>query len=274
MFPRMNESLTGSQVVICKRMIMPLWFVFMMSAGVAPALAAVMPLAVVSGSFIYTRAESDGDTAKIAYQVEATNYHGIDAWRITWSDARMDAVHYIRRNEGAPLYTRRIDHVRQQTVEISYSPDPEKPHIYRRERRDETLVRRIRHSGLIDMGSLPQVLAGVQAAQGPGELHFSAIDYSDGQVYALLASRIGYSTQIKDGEGVRYAIYETNLDSWKAAFNPAVRLLVPASGGQTNFATYSGPDPAGSGEPTTLHMQSHNADVATLSMIQGSSLTP
>jgi len=268
MFTQTYISFSDRQLTVSRKILMPLCFAFSMLTGVFATFGAVMPLAVVSGSFIYARAETDGDAAKIAYQVEATSYKGVDAWRIVWDDARMHAVHIIRRGDGAPLYTRRVDHLQQQTVEIIYSLDPATPHIYRRERKDETLVRRIRQAGLIDMGSLPQVLAGVQAAQGSGELHFSAIDYSDGQVYDLLARRTGYSTQFNAGERVRCAIYETNLDSWKAAFNPAVRLQVPANGGVMNFASYSGPDPAGSGEATTMTMLGRSGDVAVLSGAQ------
>ena len=229
-------------------------------------LAGSMPFAVVSGNFIYARAGAGGQESSISYQVEAANYHGIEAWRIAWSDARMDAVHYIRRGDGAPLYTRRVNHVRQETVQISYSLDPAKPHIYRRETPNETLVRRIHQPGLIDMGTLPQVLSGLQATRESGKLRFFAIDYSDGQVYALVARRVGYAKLANAGAGVRCAIYEANLDSWKAAFNPAVHLDVPTRAGLANFAAYSGPDPAGSGEITTLRMLSRSSDVAALSV--------
>lgn len=220
--------------------------------------------AAVSGNFVYTRSEQGDDAAKISYRVEPANYHGIDAWRISWSDTHMDAVHYIRRSDGAPLYTRRVNRVHPETVEIDYSLDPAKPTVYRRETRDETLVRRIRQRGLVDMGSLPQMLAGMQAAGKTSELHFSAIDYSNGQVYALVAKRIGYMTLTAAGRGVPCAVYEANLDSWRAAFSPAMRLQLPTSAGLANFSGYSGPDPDGSGKLITLRMRSSNLKVAML----------
>ncbi|MDQ6988166.1 MAG: hypothetical protein Q9M25_10220 [Mariprofundaceae bacterium] len=221
-------------------------------------------ISVVRGNFIYAEDHQDGSAAKIAYQVEPAVYQGIDAWRISWNCDRMDAVHYIRRSDGTPLYAKRINHILQRTVEVLYSLDSAKPHIYRRESRDETVIRRIRQDELMDLGALPQVLSGLQASTHGDELHFSSIDYNQGEVYALLAKRVGYRTVKMLGESIRCAIYDVNLDSWKAAFNPAVRVLVPVTPGLSNFAAYAGPDPAGSGEKLTFRMLSRDSDVAVL----------
>jgi len=232
----------------------------------SPSFAAGMPLSVVSGSFVYEVAVAGEQSSAISYRVEATEYHGVRAWRIAWSDARMEAEHLISQKDGAPLYTQRINYRKHERVEVQYSLDPSRPHIYRRERRDETLVRRIHEPGLVDLGSLPQVLLGLQAGGNQGELHFKAIDYSDGSVYALLAKRVGYTTLNTQGRQMPCALYEANLDSWKAAFNPAIKLQVPTQTRLTNFATYAGPDPAGGGKTATLRMISSSSEVAVLSL--------
>ncbi|MDQ6972171.1 MAG: hypothetical protein Q9M30_05940, partial [Mariprofundaceae bacterium] len=157
-----------------------------------------------------------------------------------------------------------VNHVLQQTVEVSYSLDPSKPHIYHRESRDETFIRRVHQNDLKDLGTLPQILSGLHAVGESGEFHFSGIDYQDGQVYELLAKRVGYTTVKSGGESVRCAIFEVNLDSWKAAFNPTVRLQIPVRAGRSNFAGYSGPDPADSGKIVKLRLLSRSADVAAL----------
>jgi len=228
------------------------------------AMAVEAQISVVRGNFIYAEDHQDGSAAKISYQVEPAVYQGIDAWRIAWNCDRMDAVHYIRRSDGAPLYAKRINHVLQRTVEVTYSLDPSKPHIYRRESRDETVIRRIRQADLMDLGALPQMLSGLQASAAGDELRFSSIDYDTGHVYELLAKRVGYRTVKMMGESRRCAIYEVNLDSWKAAFNPVVRIQVPTMPGLSNFAVYAGPDPAGSGEKLTFRMLSRDSDVAAI----------
>jgi len=231
----------------------------------SPAQAAESSMAVERGSFIYTQVAAAGQKAeKITYQVDPAEYKGVDAWRIAWDCERMSAVHYIRRGDGAPLYTRRINHVLQQTVEVSYSMDASTPHIYHRESRDETFIRRIHQNDLKDLGTLPQILSGLHAVGESGEFRFSAIDYQDGQVYELLAKRVGYTTVKSGGESVRCAVFEVNLDSWKAAFNPTVRLQIPLRAGRSNFASYSGPDPADSGKIVKLRLLSRSADVAAL----------
>ncbi len=228
------------------------------------AMAVAAQISVVRGNFIYTEDHQSGSAAKISYQVEPAVYQGIDAWRIAWNCERMDAVHYIRRSDGVPLYAKRTNHVLQRSVEVKYSLDPSKPHIYRRESRDETVIRRIRQADLIDLGALPQLLSALQASAAGDELHFSSIDYNEGEVYALLAKRVGYRTVKIMGESIRCAIFDVNLDSWKAAFNPTVQVLVPTVPGLSNFAAYAGPDPAGSGEKLTFRMLSRDSDVAVL----------
>lgn len=233
-----------------------------------------MPLTVVSGSFVYELAVAGEKSSAISYRVEATEYNGVRAWRIAWSDARMEAEHLIRQKDGAPLYTLRVNYRQHERVEVKYSLDPSRPHIYRRERRDETLVRHIHETGLVDLGTLPQVILGLQAGGSQGELHFKAIDYSDGSVYALFARRVGYTTLNTQGRHMPCALYEANLDSWKAAFNPAMRLQVPTQAGLTNFAAYAGPDPAGGRKAATLRMVSASREVAILSLPERSLLAP
>jgi len=226
-------------------------------------------IAVVRGNFIYSeKHQVPGLSDKnISYQVEAAVYNGVDAWRIAWNCDRIDAVHFIRRSDGAPLYVKRINHGLQRTVEVKYSLDSSKPSIYTRTTGDETVIRRIHQTGLMDLGTLPQILSGLAVSDDSDALRFSAINYDDGHVYSLLAKRIGYErVNMMMGEKVKCAIYEVNLDSWKAAFNPAVQVKVPTKSGLANFAMYSGPDPAGSGKKLTLRIVSRDSDVAVLQM--------
>ncbi len=231
----------------------------------AQALAAEK-ISAVRGNFIYSEGHHVVGVADkdISYQVEATVYNGVDAWRIAWNCDRINAVHFIRRSDGAPLYVKRINYGLHRTVEIKYSLDPNKPHIYSRVTEDETVIRRIHQTGLMDLGALPQMLSGLALSKENDEMHFSGIDYDSGHVYPLQAKRIGFTTVKMMGEPVQCAIYEVNLDSWKAAFNPSVKIKIPTKPGLTNFAMYSGPDPAGSGEKLTLRMLSRDSDVAVL----------
>jgi len=226
-------------------------------------------IAVVRGNFIYAeKHQIPGSSDKnISYQVEAAVYNGVDAWRISWNCDRIDAVHFIRRSDGAPLYVKRINHGLQRTVEVKYSLNSSQPSIYTRTTSDETVIRRIRQTGLRDLGSLPQLLSGLAVSAAGEALRFSAINYDDGHVYPLLAKRIGYErVKMMMGEKVKCAVYEVNLDSWKAAFNPAVQVKVPTITGLANFAMYSGPDPAGSDKKLTLQIISRDSDVAVLQM--------
>jgi len=233
--------------------------------------SAAEKVSAVRGNFIYSDSHHVVGVAdqNISYQVEASVYHGVDAWRIAWNCDRIDAVHFIRRSDGAPLYIKRINHGLQRTVEVKYSLDPKKPSIYTRVSGDETVIRRIRQTGLIDLGTLPQMLSGLALLEKNDEMRFSGIDYDSGHVYPLLAKRIGYETVKMMGEPVKCAVYEVNLDSWKAAFNPSVKVKVPTRPGLTNFAMYSGPDPAGSGKKLTLRMIRRDSDVAVLQIQPG-----
>ena len=236
-------------------------------------MASAAPVSAVSGNFIYAGGNGRDAAEQIAYHVEPVVYHGVEAWRIAWSCKRIDAVHYIRRSDGAPMYVKRTNYGLRRTVEIRYSMQPGKPHIYRRESADETVIRRLRETQLTDMGALPQLLAGLQASNAGDEFHFSGINYNDGHVYPLLARRVGYASVNSMGVPVRCAIYEVNLDSWKAAFSPTVRLLVPTMPGLANFAAYDGPDPAGGGKRLSLRIIARDGDMAALEASAADSTT-
>ncbi len=227
-----------------------------------------LPADAVSGYFIYAEghdgASYGGPPASLTYQVHAVSYHGIPAWHISWGSLEMQADHYIRRSDGAPLYVKRVNHALKRTVEIRYSLNADIPHVYRMRSRDEYIERKIRHPGLQDIGALPQMLLGLQTLKAAKEIHFSSINYNDGRVYDLLARRVGYSSVRATGKGIHCAIYEVNLDSWKKAFNTPMRLLIPTEAGYTNFTVYIGPNPDSTGKLLTLRLVGRNMDVASL----------
>ncbi|MFQ5519727.1 MAG: hypothetical protein ACE5E3_06990, partial [Mariprofundus sp.] len=66
----------------------------------------------------------------------------------------------MRRSDGAPLYTKRINHSQKHTIEISYSHDGQNPSIYRKRSENEFIERKIWDVGLRDLGALPQLLLG------------------------------------------------------------------------------------------------------------------
>jgi len=225
-------------------------------------------IAAVSGNFIYSEwhqgAAATNSPNALSYQVNAVSYHGIPAWRIILDCPQIRAEHYIRSSDGAPLYARRVNHALHRTVEITYSLDPKKPHIYRRSSKNEYFERKIYQVNLRDLGALPQVLLGFQASGKTDEMSFKAINYDDGKVYELVAKRVGYHRVQAAGQFVRCAIYMVNLESWKAAFNKPMRMLIPTRLGQSNFAVYMGPNPAGTGKLLTLRLVDKSLTVASL----------
>jgi len=244
-------------------------FTFILLASQA-AIAAddVSEIAAVSGNFIYSEWHQGATVASkpnaLSYQVNAVSYHGIPAWRITLDCPQIRAEHYIRSSDGAPLYAKRVNQVLHRTVEITYSLDAKKPHIYRRRSKNEYFERKIYQTNLRDLGALPQVLLGFQASGKADEMSFKAINYNDGKVYELVAKRVGYHRVQAAGQFVRCAIYMVNLDSWKAAFNKPMRVLIPTRLGQSNFAVYMGPNPAGTGKLLTLRLVDKSLAVASL----------
>jgi len=225
-------------------------------------------VAAVSGDFVYVEghqgASNGSSSANLAYQVRAVSFRGIPAWHISWDCLQMKADHYIRRSDGAPLYVKRSNHMLGRTVEIDYGVDSGAPVVYRRHSKGEFVERTIRHAGLRDIGALPQILLGLQSLRDTEEMRFPSVNYADGRVYDLLARRMGYQTVQAAGKGIRCAIYEVNIDSWKAAFNTPMRLLIPVEGGYTNFTVYTGPNPANTSKLLTLRLVGRKISVATL----------
>jgi len=226
-------------------------------------------VAAVGGDFFYMEGHGDktsGDPARtLNNRVQATIWHGTPAWRIIWDCPRIRAEHYIRVSDGAPLYTRRINHALHRSVEIQYSLDAKHPTIYRRRSENEYVERKIWRTGLRDLGALPQLLVSRQNSSTAGEIKFSTINYDNGQVYDLVAKRKGFHHVRVLGRKIHCASYSINLDSWKARFNKSMHLLVPTRPDNANFLTYYGPDPAGTGEQLTLRLVSKARNLALLS---------
>ncbi|MDQ7000127.1 MAG: hypothetical protein Q9M12_04490 [Mariprofundus sp.] len=201
---------------------------------------------IVAGSFVYVQ-ESDGGL--IQYHVDAVDYQGIPAWRISWDCKQIKAEHFIRRSDGSPLYVKRINHAMQRTVEINYSMNDKQPNIYRKQSKDEYLERKIWDKGLRDLGSMPQLLQGFFSSDSDQDITFSAINYDDGKVYPLIASQTGFRNVTVEGERVHCAIYDIKLDSWLSTFVGKTRLLIPQNTQSSNFVAYTGPSlDGGSGQ--------------------------
>ncbi|MDQ6959633.1 MAG: hypothetical protein Q9M27_01280 [Mariprofundaceae bacterium] len=226
-------------------------------------------VAAVGGNFFYMEGHADktsNDPAQtLNTRVQATTWHGMRAWRIAWDCPRIKAEHYIRMSDGAPLYTMRINHALHRSVEINYSLDAGQPSIYRRKSKNEYVERKIWRAGLRDLGALPQLLMSRQNAPDSETIIFPAINYDDGHVYNLIAKRKGFQNMRVLGRKIRCASYAINLDSWKAAFNKSMHMLVPTKPGSANFLSYYGPDPAGTGEQLTLRLISKVQHLAFLS---------
>jgi len=226
-------------------------------------------VAAVSGNFFYMEgakgAASDTFSQTMNNRVEATAWHGIRAWHITWDDRRINAEHYIRMSDGAPLYAKRVNHAMHRSVEIQYSLDAEHPSIYRRKSEDEYVERKIWHTGLRDLGTLPQLLMSRQNSPDAEEFTFPVINYDNGQVYDLIAKRKGVYNMTVLGRSIPCASYSVNIDSWMAAFNKSMHLIVPMQAKNANFLTYNGPDPVGTGKEISLRLVNKSQSVALLS---------
>ncbi len=235
----------------------------------APCIAGEPFIAAVGGNFFYVEGHADKTASDLTQtlnnRVQATTWHGTPAWLITWDCPRIRAEHYIRMSDGAPLYTERINHALHRSVEILYSLDAKHPSIYRRKSKNEYVERKIWRTGLRDLGALPQLLMSRQHSPDAAAITFSAINYNDGQVYDLVAKRDGFRNVRVMGKKIHCASYTINLDSWRAAFNEPMHMLVPTQAADANFLSYYGPDPAGTGEQLTLRLVSKVQSLALLS---------
>jgi len=231
--------------------------VVLMSAPVMVAHAGV-----VSGSFVYTQ-ESDGSL--LHYHVDAVDYQGVPAWKISWDCEKINAEHFVRRSDGKPLYVKRINHSLNRTVEINYSLSDDQPSIYRKRSANEFVERKIWDKNLSDLGVLPQLLMGFgqSESRSSDDISFSAINYDDGKVYPLIAKQSGFRNVMIDGERVHCAIYNVKLDSWLASFVGKTRILIPEQQ-SSNFVAYSGPSLDGSSADWSLRLVGKNKTVAML----------
>ncbi len=95
----------------------------------------IFTVEVVTWSFLYERLglrtgrPLAGQT--VQYHVRTTIQRGIPAWRINMKSAGVDTTLYIRRDNGASPYLKRVDHVRQRTVGIRYGLSTNEASIYR-----------------------------------------------------------------------------------------------------------------------------------------------
>ncbi len=235
----------------------------------APCVAETPFVAAVSGNFFYMEGAkgtaSDTFSQTMNNRVQATTWHGIPAWHITWNDRRINADHYIRMRDGAPLYAKRVNHAMHRSVEIQYSLDPAQPSIYRRKSKNEYVERKIWQTGLRDLGTLPQLLMSRQNAPDAKEFTFPVVNYDNGHVYNLIAKRNGVYKMAVLGRSVLCASYSVNIDSWMAAFNKSMHIIVPMQAKHANFLTYNGPDPVGTGREISLRLVSKSQNVALLS---------
>ncbi|MDX8409093.1 MAG: hypothetical protein R8J84_03480 [Mariprofundales bacterium] len=200
---------------------------------------------VMDGDFIY-RLESSAET--IAYRVEATNYHGVQAWHIRWQSAGLTADHFMRRDNGAPLYAHRVHHDLQREVEIIYSQHALDPTIYRRRDHGKLLQKQIDQRGLVDLATLPQLLH----HQPPTQVW--VVNYADGKVYPLKVAAVGISQSAVGNSQVAAMRYRIAVDSWLAIFQRQVQLDIPLASDVAAFTTYSGPDFIGDRPRITLRL--------------------
>lgn len=255
---RMGQLAFMLSIVMIGHLIMP-----------ASCIAGESFVAAVGGNFFYTEG-SNGNTPSefsntLNNRVQATTWHGIPAWQITWDDPRIRADHYIRMSDGAPLYVKRVNHALHRSVEIQYGLDANHPSIYRRRSENEYVERKIWNTDLRDLGALPQLLVSRQNSPDAKKITFSAINYDDGQVYDLIAKRKGVYHMNVLGRKIHCASYTVNIDSWMARFNKSIHIVVPMQADNANFFIYNGPDLAGTGKDVSLRLVSKAQSLALLS---------
>ncbi|MDX8397562.1 MAG: hypothetical protein R8K49_04505 [Mariprofundaceae bacterium] len=216
---------------------------------------------VVAGDFIYSQ---QGKKNSVEYHVRSTHYQGIKAWKISWKCPQLSAEHFLRHDNGKPLYTKRINHTLQRQVEITYSQNPKQPSIYRKHSENKKVEYKIWGNQLQDLGTLPQFLLGFSNKENATNIHFSAINYDDGKVYPFIAKRSGFRKVKHQQASIRYAIYEINIDSWLSAFAPTTQLLIPATKRNNNFIAYNGPSLDGSSDTWSLQLNRQSRSVALI----------
>lgn len=232
-----------------------------------PVLASAAPeISAVSGDFLYVQSDdvAQSTAGTLRYHVRAANYEGVAAWHISWHCPQLEAEHYIRQSDGAPLYVKRINHAMERTVEIRYSLAAGGAHVFRLRSKDEYIERNIYRDDVRDLGSLPQLLLAQQRTGFAGDMHFASIHYASGKVYDFVAKPSGFRMVRIGDKRVRCAIYSVNLDSWLAMLNRPTHILIPTQDSDSNFAMYEGPDLADTGREMSLRLAARGVDVVSL----------
>jgi len=215
----------------------------------------------VSGSFLYTE---EKDRILLNYEVQAIDYQGTPAWKVMWSCPQIDAEHYIRQSDNAPLHVKRVNRVLNHTVEVVYSTEAGKPHSYTRKTANKVFEKKIWRAGLRDLGTLPQMLLDLKDSEDAAGISFPAIQYATGEVYDLVAKKQDHGRVDVDGKEVSSVIYHININSWLSVLCPPVKIEIPASDKNINFFTYSGPDLADSGITSTFSFSDTSSRLAAL----------
>ena len=217
--------------------------------------------AIIGGSYVYAQ-QTNGNL--VQYHVTAVDYQGTPAWRIAWDCEQVQAEHFVRRSDGAPLYAKRINHAMQRTVEIKYSLNADQPSIYSKRSKDEFLERKVWDKNLRDLGALPQMLQMLTDSGASHDAAFSIINYDDGKVYPLTASQKGFRNVNLEGDRVRCIIYEVKLDSWLSTFVGSTRIVIPQQTKNSAFVAYKGPGLDGGDKQWTLNLVGRDKAVAML----------
>jgi len=209
---------------------------------------------VTGGTFIY---QVESSTETLSYRVKAVRYHGVEAWHMRWHSTQLDADHFIRRDNGAPIYVHRVLHHLQQDMEIYYGQTPDEITVYRLHSHGRLVIeKRVGGRHLVDFATLPQLLR-----QQPSQLRdIEVINYADGNIYPLKVSVVGPSQFAMDDKPVASIRYRIEVDSWLSLFGPIVQLDIPVDRSLADLATYSGPDFMGSRHRLTLHLLSAVVD--------------
>jgi len=212
---------------------------------------------VTGGTFTY-QVESSAET--LSYQVKAVGYHGVAAWHIRWHSTQLDADHFIRRDNGAPLFVHRVLHHLRQVVEIAYGQPSGGQHAdgvthYRLYIKGKLVKeKQITNPRLVDLATLPQMLRQSDLVRGASRRAIEVINYADGNVYALKVSRMGAS-QFAMGKLLVPSIrYRIEVDSWLSMFTQSIQMDIPVASGIADFSAYSGPDFMGSRDQIRLHL--------------------
>ena len=219
--------------------------------------------AVVAGEFTYQK--QGVSKTPFSYHVKGENVDGVSVWRISWQSQTMQAEFVVRRSDLRPLYTQRINHLNGQRIEIEYSSQIDLPTRYRRFEGGEMIERLIWHDALYDLGSVPQLLATKLANGDHHTITFSAINYSDGEVYQLKARR-GEMRSVELGdEQVGCVAYTVSLDSWVSALVSPVHLLISQQQSpESNLIAYKGPGLDGVGSFWSLLLVKNSSRIALI----------